>query len=128
VDRQFDLIYSALVLQHQPSSQLVEEYIAAFVRALRPKGLLVFQIPEPLSIRRRLQLRPRVYHLMRRGGVSARRLQQQGLHPITMRGLARHRVEAIVHREGGDIVRVTVSAAPEGGVDVVYYVSKEPKE
>ena len=43
-DDSFGFIYSALVLQHMPSS-VAEHYLAEFCRVLRPGGVMVFQIP-----------------------------------------------------------------------------------
>ena len=40
----FDLVYSALVLQHM-APDLARTYLAELVRVLRPGGLLVFQVP-----------------------------------------------------------------------------------
>ncbi len=40
-----DLIYSSLVLQHQPDSTQAARLIADMVRVLAPGGLLVFQMP-----------------------------------------------------------------------------------
>lgn len=41
----FDLVYSNITLQHLPRRH-VQSYIGEFVRVLRPKGLLVFQVPD----------------------------------------------------------------------------------
>ena len=43
-DKTFDFIYSRLVLQHMPPPN-AKRYMSEFVRALRPGGLLVFQVP-----------------------------------------------------------------------------------
>lgn len=43
-DAAFDLIYSVLVLQHM-EPRYAEEYIAEFLRVLRPGGLAVFAVP-----------------------------------------------------------------------------------
>jgi len=44
-DRTFDVVMSLLVLQHLPSVQLIETYLAEFVRVLAPGGLLAVQLP-----------------------------------------------------------------------------------
>lgn len=44
----FDLVYSRLVLQHIPPPS-VRRYIPEFVRVLAPRGVLMFQLPEPLE-------------------------------------------------------------------------------
>jgi SAM-dependent methyltransferase len=43
-DRQFDLVYTDLVLQHMVPEQALG-YVAEFIRMLRPGGYLVFQLP-----------------------------------------------------------------------------------
>ncbi len=43
-DAAFDFIYSALVLQHMAPVH-ARNYIAEFLRVLKPSGLLVFQVP-----------------------------------------------------------------------------------
>ncbi|MGE5323692.1 MAG: class I SAM-dependent methyltransferase, partial [Actinomycetota bacterium] len=52
-----DLIYSNMVLQHQPDQAGVFRIIAGMLRVLAPGGLLVFQMPISMPWRFRLQLR-----------------------------------------------------------------------
>jgi SAM-dependent methyltransferase len=81
----FDLIYTAIVLQHVPQKNIVRRYISEFVRTLKPRGLLVMQIPSHIPLRRRLQARPRFYTWLRKAGVPSRVLYEHlGLHPIPM--------------------------------------------
>ena len=68
-DGSFDLVYSNLVLQQQPSRAVVEQYLAEFMRVAHGGGLVVFQLPAKLRLRRRLQLRRRAYGLLRASGV-----------------------------------------------------------
>ncbi len=44
-DNHFDLIYSAITLQHISKRQVRESFIREFVRILKEGGLLVFQLP-----------------------------------------------------------------------------------
>ena len=64
-----DLIYSSLVLQHQPDKAHVIALIKDMVRVLAPGGLLVFQMPLHLPLRNRIQLRRRAYRLVRALGL-----------------------------------------------------------
>jgi SAM-dependent methyltransferase len=44
-DASFDLVYSSLVLQHNPP-EIAQHYIAEFVRLLKPGGIAVFDMPD----------------------------------------------------------------------------------
>jgi trans-aconitate methyltransferase len=44
-DHYFDLVYTVIVLQHQPNREIIESYIREFIRVLRPQGLLAFHSP-----------------------------------------------------------------------------------
>jgi len=68
-DKYADLIYSSLVLQHQPDKKHVKALIEDMMRVLAPGGLLVFQMPLHLRWRNRLQLRRRAYRLVRALGL-----------------------------------------------------------
>ena len=99
---QFDLIYTALVLQHVPVQKSIRRYIAEFVRVLKPGGLLVMQVPNHVPLRRRLQARPRIYSWLRSAGLSERLLYRKlGLHPIPMNFLPESDVVAIIESGGG---------------------------
>ena len=100
----FDPTHCALVLQHLPSTSVIGQYIEDLVLLLEPGGLLVFQLPEPLPLRRRLQLRPRLYRLIGRLGVSASMRYRLGLHPMRMTGLRHSRVERIVSGAGRQVL------------------------
>jgi SAM-dependent methyltransferase len=55
-DHHFDLIYTKWVLQHLPDREAIRPHLIAFVRCLKPDGLLVFQLRTGLSLKARLQL------------------------------------------------------------------------
>lgn len=61
----FDFVYSALVLQHMPSKEMVEAYVSEFLRVLRGDGLAVFQTLSYIPLALRLQPRRRVYAFLR---------------------------------------------------------------
>src|SRR5262249_37009473 len=118
-------IYSTLVLQHQPDPTNVARIITDMLRVLAPGGLLVFQMPLSIPWRNRLQLRRRVYRILRRLGLPHTFLYQRlNLNPIRMIALPRAGMEDIVGRAGGNVLRVDQSAKP-GYVSGVYYCSKE---
>jgi SAM-dependent methyltransferase len=115
-DARFDLIYSVLVLQHLPSRAAIRSTVGDLVRVLRPGGLLCFQVPSRLPLRRRWQLRRRLYGVLRAAGVGERTLYERcGLHPIRMNALAEREVQAIVAAAGGRMLacRPDAHAGPE---------------
>lgn len=73
---QFDLIYTALALQHVPAQESIRSYIAEFGRVLKTGGLLVVQLPNHVPLRRRLQACPRIYAWFRSAGLSERLLTE----------------------------------------------------
>ena len=102
-----DLVYSNFVLQHLPTVADAAIYIREFVRVARRGGAIVFQLPQRLPLRRRLQPRRRLYHGLRRVGFSdAWLLQRAKLHPISMIGINQQDVIAIVEAAGGSVLRV----------------------
>ena len=112
----FDLIYSVLVLQHLPTHAAIRSTVRELVRTLRPGGLLCFQVPSRLPLRRRWQLRRRLYGVLRAAGVGERMLYERcGLHPIRMNAVAESEVRAIVATAGGRVLagRVDDHAAAE---------------
>lgn len=68
-DDTFDLAYSSVVLQHQPSRELALGYVRELVRVVRPGGGLVFQLPRATAPLHRLELSRRLYGVARRAGV-----------------------------------------------------------
>jgi SAM-dependent methyltransferase len=123
---QFDLIYTALVLQHVPSQDSIRRYIAEFVRVLKIGGLLVMQVPNHVPLRSRLQARPRIYSLLRSAGISEKLLyNKMGLHPIPMNFLPENEVISIIEAGGGKALRIV--ADQRAGAHIpgrTYYVSK----
>ena len=66
----FDFVYSNIALQHIQHRSAIYVYIRDFVRVLRPDGIAVFQLPSHLRLRNRLQLRPRLYNVLRSVGAT----------------------------------------------------------
>jgi SAM-dependent methyltransferase len=125
-DAQFDLVYSNLVLQHQPSKAAVWGYLSEFLRVVRPDGLVVFQLPTALAFGRRLQPRRRVYALLRRLGVGVSFLQTTlALHPIRLIGVPEDEVRTQLESSGGEILRIATEHA-DGIAGRRYYVIPAP--
>jgi SAM-dependent methyltransferase len=125
-DRSFDLVYTNIVLQHVPNRLSAVRYIPEFVRVLRPLGLLVFQIPHKIPLRRALQPRQRLYHLLRRLGIRPDQLYRRlGLHPIRMIDLPEAQAIDIVVRAGGEILEVRPLTLGSTGIeDRTYFVTR----
>jgi ubiquinone/menaquinone biosynthesis C-methylase UbiE len=105
-DNYFDFIYSNRVLQHQPSRRLVENYIREFVRVVKPRGMVVFQLPFRRRLRRILQPRQRVYSVLRAVGFTPKFLYRNlRLNPIRNSSMAPEQVTAILHSAGAELIR-----------------------
>jgi SAM-dependent methyltransferase len=101
----FDFIYTAIVLQHILRQETIRQYISEFVRVLKPGGLIVMQLPSHIPLRRRIQLRRRVYSWLRAAGISERLLYNRfRLHPIPMNFLPEHEVTSILVLSGARIL------------------------
>jgi trans-aconitate methyltransferase len=118
-----DLIYSSMVLQHQPNSRQAAALIADMVRVLAPGGLLVFQMPLHIPLRNRLQPRRRAYRLLRALGVShAFAYERLKLSPIRMLSLSQPAVEEIVRTNHGVVQQVThTTRFSEPLTSAIYY-------
>ncbi len=113
----FDLVWSRLVIQHQPSAELARRLVGALADRVGPGGVLRIQLPVVLGWRRRLQPRRRVYALGRRLGVGHERLYGRGLNPIRMVAVPEERVRAILAERGLEVVRLERVRAAPGQID-----------
>jgi SAM-dependent methyltransferase len=108
-DGAFDFVYSLLVLQHV-SPPSAERYISELVRVLRPGGVLVFQ---ELS-HRAPTVRNAVLRLLPRGVRPLLRRARRGwAAAMTMEGVPRAKVTALIEAAGGEVVDVRDDAAGE---------------
>jgi SAM-dependent methyltransferase len=108
-DATFDFAYSILVLQHIPP-KAAANYISELVRVLRPGGVVVFQ---ELS-HRRPTLRNAVLRVVPTGVLKLLRKARRGwAAPMTMDGVARAKVTALVAAAGGEVVEVRRDASGE---------------
>jgi SAM-dependent methyltransferase len=106
----FDLVVANLVLQHLASKALARVYIERLIKAARPDGLVVFQLPTRLPLSQRLQPRRRLYRALR-ARVSPERLHAAGLHPVRLVALPEADVRATVDRAGATIAQTEGAAA-----------------
>lgn len=126
-DGSFDLVYSNLVLQHQPSRESVERLLAELLRVARSDGLVAFQLPAALARRRRVQPRRRAYAMLRRLGAQPAFLQRRlGLHPIRVLAVPEADVRRRIQALGGEVVRVTSEEAA-GISSRRYYATAAPR-
>jgi SAM-dependent methyltransferase len=125
-DGAYDLVYCVLVLQHVTDRDLKSRIVGDLVRVLARGGLLILQVPSVVPIRRRLQIRPRLYAGLRRVGLSGRRLYERfHLHPIRMSALHEKVVTRIIEQHGGSIMEVERSRIGEPPIeDRIYWVTK----
>lgn len=106
-DGSFDFVCSFIVLQHMHAKQMIHQSIKEFIRVLRPGGAVVFQLPDNPSLRRRIQVRRRIWSLLRFLRVPERFLYETlGLTPIKMNGVSPSRVRTIVETAGAQIVQI----------------------
>jgi SAM-dependent methyltransferase len=106
-DSYFDLVYSVIVLQHQPSRAVVLSYVNEFLRVLRRGGLLVFQLPCYVPVRNRLQVRRRLYALLHSIGWDSHFLYRRlNLAPIRMLCISENDIVSVIHSAGGKTLDV----------------------
>ena len=106
----FDLVVANLVLQHLPTKAIARVYIGRLIKATRPDGLLVFQLPTKLPLARWLQPRRRLYKPLRTR-VGAERLHAAGLHPVRLLALPEPNVRATVDVAGATVAHTEDAAA-----------------
>ena len=121
-----DLIYSSMVLQHQPDQKHALDLISDMIRVLAPGGLLVFQMPLHIPWRNRLQLRRRAYRVLRTLGFShIFAYERLKLNPIRMVWLPQKEVENVIAAVEGTVLRVDHTAKFTGPiVSGIYFCTK----
>ena len=122
----FDLIYSVLVLQHLPTRAAIVAYVADFARVLAPGGLIVCQIPSHIPLRRRLQLRRRLYGILRGLGVGPEVLYHRlGLFPIRMISMPEQHLRPLLNAAGAQVLDVRTNVMASTAIESrTYYVTK----
>lgn len=124
-DRRFDLVFTRVVLQHQPSREAAREYIETFLKLVNPDGVIAFQLPTYIPPRHRLLVTRRLYVALRRVGVPARFLYERlRLHPIRMLFVPRPMMESWVAAAGGTVLAVDdVRSSRHGVVSSTFYAA-----
>lgn len=116
----FDLVYSSIVLQHLPASRLAASFARELLRVTAPDGAAIFQAPDAIPLRYRLQPLRRGYAALRRLGVPSRALiLRTPLQPMRMTPLPRAQVEALVAAAGAELLAVD----PDGAFGFRYYAT-----
>jgi len=126
-DRSFDFVYSRIVLQHIPDRAVVKAHLRDFVRLLDDRGLLVFQLPASIPLRRRLQIRPKLYAMLRLLGISEGPLYQRlGLHPIRMGAVPEAEVLRSITSAGARVIAIDRSEMGDTGIqDRTYWATRD---
>lgn len=120
----FDLVYCRLVLQHMPNVTVATAYIREFIRVLAPGGLALFEVPEQIPWRHRLQPQRRLYAGLRTLGVPPRLLYERlRLHPVRMIAISEPAVLAAVRKAGGVVAAGERRRSHTGTVKHGYYVT-----
>jgi SAM-dependent methyltransferase len=108
----FDFVYTNLVLQHVPTSDMAESYVRELVRVTAPQGIALLQAPHSIPFAYRLQPLRRTYGLLRKLGVPAQRLiLRTPLQPMRMTALPRERFEEAVLAAGGELLGIEPDGA-----------------
>lgn len=103
----FDFVYSRIALQHFPDRRSIIRAVNDVLRSLQPGGSAYLQIPSSLSFPRRIQIRRRLFHLLRLAGFSAALLYfRLGLHPIAMTAVPQEEVLAAIRAARGRSIAV----------------------
>jgi len=126
-DNYFDLIYSKLVLQHLPDKKLIKNYISEFVRTLKKKGLLMFQLPCYVPLSEKIQLRPGFYKVLKWAGINKKFLYENlKLNPsMTMNSLPEKEIIKLL--EGLDVKILKIQKDKSAGPLIksrIYYITK----
>ncbi len=131
VDGNFDFICSFIVLQHmEPVYSL--KYIAEFLRVLRSRGILVFQLPSGLKETERKAPSTARRTASRIAPLWAKKLYRRGRRSLARKPVIEmhcvNREEIIDHLEvnGGFILDILQDDAAPSYVSLSYYVTKKP--
>jgi hypothetical protein len=122
-DGTFDLVYTAMVLQHLPNPRLIADYIAEFLRVIGARGKAVFHVPTHVEMVHRVQPRRRLYTLLRACGMKPGQLVSLNLTPMSVIGLPEKRILAIVRDSSCRVIHVDNESHPvRGTISKTFYV------
>ena len=120
--KSFDFVFSVLVLQHLATRKMILGYIAEFIRVAKHNGVIVFQLPNEVPLRRRIQLRRRLWSLLAFAGIPRTWLfKNLGLAPIRMNGISRREVERFISAQGALVKAVERYDTTEDRYHSYYY-------
>jgi ubiquinone/menaquinone biosynthesis C-methylase UbiE len=120
--KSFDFVFSVLVLQHLPTKKMILNYIAEFIRIAKDNGVIVFQLPNEVPLRRRIQLRRRLWSLLTFAGLPHTWMfKKLGLAPIRMNGISRQEVENFISARGALVKAVERYDSTEDRYHSYYY-------
>ena len=124
-DGEFDFVYSSLVLQHLPDSELVRGYVEEFLRVVSPDGLIAFGLPAWIGWPYRLALSRRLYSALCRVGVGEQTiLRRTPLTPMRMTAVPEAEMRAFLDGRGAEVLRAELRDG--GSVRTVrYYVAPD---
>jgi ubiquinone/menaquinone biosynthesis C-methylase UbiE len=120
-DRSFDAVFSVLVLQHLPTKESILGYIREFIRVVKDGGPVIFQLPIDVPLRRRVQLRRRLWALLSSIGVPQSLLFKAGLAPIQINGISQAQIEKFIAAHGARLQAVERYDPSEGEFHSNYY-------
>jgi ubiquinone/menaquinone biosynthesis C-methylase UbiE len=120
-DRTFDFVFSVLVLQHLPTRGMILGFIGEFVRVAKENGVIVFQVPIGVPLRRRIQLRRRLWAALSFLAIPKSWLFKAGLAPIQINGVSQQQVEEVATSKGARVQAVERYDASEGEFHSNYY-------
>jgi len=129
VEKSFDFVFTVLVLQHLASRSMILEYIAEFIRVAKDNATIVFQLPNEVPLRRRIQIRRRLWPLLESLGIPPSWLfNKLGLAPILLNGVPRKEIEGFVATHGGQVRAVErYDPAEDNYHSYYYFVSRQPR-
>jgi SAM-dependent methyltransferase len=122
-DGTFDLVYTAMVLQHLPHPRLISGYIGEFLRIIGVRGIAVFHVPTHVELVHRIQPRRRLYTLLRACGIEPGKLVSLNLTPMRVIGLREKRILEVVRGASCRIIHVDNDSHPvRGAISKTFYV------
>ncbi len=121
-DKSFDFVFTVLVLQHMATKRVIFRYIEEFLRVAKDGAVIIFQLPNEVPLRRRLQLRRRLWRLFASVGVPRPWLFHLGLVPIQINGISERKVKDFVRGHGGRVLAVERYDPNEGRFHSNYYM------
>lgn len=127
-DNFFNLIYTKLVLQHLPTRALIKKYISEFIRILKNRGLLVFQIPSHIPFKYRLLINSKLklYFILKKLKINKRFIYEGlGLYPLKMNCLSKKDVIELIKNQNAKILLAENDEAAGKLIEsTTYYIIK----